>query len=287
MIKTAVVTDTNSGITKAEAQDHSIQLISMPFIIDEKQYFENVNLTHEQFYTMLDQGAAVSTSQPSPGEVTDCWEKLLKNFESIVYIPMSSGLSSSCHTSMMLAEDYDGKVQVVDNHRISVTMKQSVYDAVRLAQEGKHAVEIKKILEEQAFDASIYITVDTLSYLKKGGRVTAAGAAIGSVLNIKPVLTIQGDKLDAFEKVRGMKAARRSMIRAMQNDLQTRLKPLKDREELQMFISYSFVDEETLKDWKEEVEEAFPEMDILADPLTLSVGCHIGPGALAIAVCRK
>ena len=287
MIKTAVVTDTNSGITKAEAQEHSIQLISMPFIIDEKQYFENVNLTHEQFYTMLDQGAAVSTSQPSPGEVTDCWEELLKNFESIVYIPMSSGLSSSCHTSMMLAEDYDGKVQVVDNHRISVTMKQSVYDAVRLAQEGKHAVEIKKILEEQAFDASIYITVDTLSYLKKGGRVTAAGAAIGSVLNIKPVLTIQGDKLDAFEKVRGMKAARRSMIRAMQNDLQTRLKPLKDREELQMFISYSFVDEETLKDWKEEVEEAFPEMDILADPLTLSVGCHIGPGALAIAVCRK
>ena len=199
---------------------------------------------------------------------------------------MSSELSSSCHSAIMAANEFDGKLQVVDNHRISVTLKQSVYDALMMAEQGNSAKEIKNKLESEAYEASIYITVDTLTYLKKGGRITPAGAAIGSVLNMKPVLTIQGGKLDAFAKVRGMKAARRTMVQAMKRDIETRLQKWVANDRLQLFISYSHLSDETIKGWYDEVAEAFPNLTIKSDPLTLSIGCHIGPGAIAIAACK-
>lgn len=286
MSKVAVMADTNSGITYKEADALGIALLPMPFIIDGNDYLEGVNLTHEEFYKLLDEGADVSTSQPTPISFCDKWEELLENgYDEVVYIPMSSGLSKSCETAMNFSKQYDGKVFVVDNQRISVTQRQSVLDAVKLADEGKSGAEIKEILERDKLEASIYITVDTLKYLKKGGRVTAAGAALGTVLNIKPVLQIQGEKLDAYAKVRGMKAARQTMIDAMKNDIKTRFKELEKEGRLALCIAYSYVDDETLQSWVDEVQENFPGYKIQTDPLSLSVACHIGKGALAIAAC--
>ena len=286
MSKVAVMADTNSGITFKEADALGIALLPMPFIIDGNDYLEGVNLTHEEFYKLLDEGADVSTSQPTPISFCDKWEELLENgYDEVVYIPMSSGLSKSCETAMSFAKQYDGKVFVVDNQRISVTQRQSVLDAVKLADEGKSGAEIKEILERDKLEASIYITVDTLKYLKKGGRVTATGAALGTVLNIKPVLQIQGEKLDAYAKVRGMKAARQTMIDAMKNDIKTRFKELEKEGRLALSIAYSYVDDETLQSWVDEVQENFPGYKIQTDPLSLSVACHIGKGALAIAAC--
>ena len=286
MSKVAVMADTNSGITYKEADALGIALLPMPFIIDGNDYLEGVNLTHEEFYKLLDEGADVSTSQPTPISFCDKWEELLENgYDEVVYIPMSSGLSKSCETAMNFSKQYDGKVFVVNNQRISVTQRQSVLDAVKLADEGKSGAEIKEILERDKLEASIYITVDTLKYLKKGGRVTAAGAALGTVLNIKPVLQIQGDKLDAYAKVRGMKAARQTMIDAMKNDIKTRFKELEKEGRLALCIAYSNVDDETLQSWVDEVQENFPGYKIQTDPLSLSVACHIGKGALAIAAC--
>lgn len=286
MSKVAVMADTNSGITYKEADALGVALLPMPFIIDGNDYLEGVNLTHEEFYKLLDEGADVSTSQPTPVSFCDKWEELLENgYDEVVYIPMSSGLSKSCETAMSFAKQYDGKVFVVDNQRISVTQRQSVLDAVKLADEGKSGAEIKEILERDKLEASIYITVDTLKYLKKGGRVTAAGAALGTVLNIKPVLQIQGEKLDAYAKVRGMKMARQTMIDAMKNDLNTRFKELEKQGRLALNIAYSYVDDEILQSWVDEVHENFPGYKIQTDPLSLSVACHIGKGALAIAAC--
>lgn len=288
IMRIAIMTDENSGIPMEEARARGIFMMKMPFFVNGELRFHGKDMTFEQFYQYLDEGAEVSTSQPSPGDVIDMWNKILADgYDEIVYIPMSSGLSESCNSAKVFAEEFDGKVHVVDNHRISITMEQSVYDAVIYAEQGMSAKEIKERLEKEAYDASIYIAVDTLSYLKKGGRVTAAAAAIGTVLNLKPVLTIQGEKLDAYAKERGMKKARHVMIDAMKKDLEKRFAELDESGEYKISISYSHVDDETLQSWIDEVREAFPGRSIGARPLSLSIACHIGPGALAVAGFRR
>lgn len=286
MKKIAVVTDSNSGIKQADARLLGIFVIPMPFYIDGKLYFEDITLSQEQFYNNLTEGAEISTSQPAPGDVLDMWEGLLKEYDEIVHIPMSSGLSSTCETATMLASEFDGRVQVVDNQRISVTQRQSVLDAMELVKAGKSALEIKNILEEVKFESSIYITLDTLKYLKKGGRITPAAAAIGSVLNIKPVLQIQGDKLDAYSKCRGKKQAKKIMIDAMKKDMEERFGSTLENQTIHLEASYAGNEEEA-NEWKNELSKEFPGFDIHMDPLSLSIACHIGHGALAIACSKK
>ena len=279
----AIVTDSNSGISQAEAKELGIYVIPMPFLVDGKLYFEDVDMNKEQFYHFLENDADLSTSQPSPGDVMDLWDKLLKEYDEIVHIPMSSGLSASCSTAMGLARDYDGKVQVVDNQRISVTMQQSVMDAKHLVAAGKSAAQIKEILEKEALESSIYLMVDTLKYLKKGGRITPAAALLGSALNLKPILQIQGDKLDAYKKVRGVKAAKKNMLEAMKKDVEGRFSDYVTKGQLKLHVAYT-TDEETARQWKEEVQSMFPDIAISRiDPLSFSVPCHTGPGVLAIA----
>ena len=279
----AIVTDSNSGISQAEGKELGIYVIPMPFLVDGKLYFEDVDMNKEQFYHFLENDADLSTSQPSPGDVMDLWDKLLKEYDEIVHIPMSSGLSASCSTAMGLARDYDGKVQVVDNQRISVTMQQSVMDAKHLVAAGKSAAQIKEILEKEALESSIYLMVDTLKYLKKGGRITPAAALLGSALNLKPILQIQGDKLDAYKKVRGVKAAKKNMLEAMKKEVEGRFSDYVTKGQLKLHVAYT-TDEETAKQWKEEVQNMFPDIAITRmDPLSFSVTCHTGPGVLAIA----
>lgn len=279
----AIVTDSNSGISQAEGKELGIYVIPMPFLVDGKLYFEDVDMNKEQFYHFLENDADLSTSQPSPGDVMDLWDKLLKEYDEIVHIPMSSGLSASCSTAMGLARDYDGKVQVVDNQRISVTMQQSVMDAKHLVAAGKSAAQIKEILEKEALESSIYLMVDTLKYLKKGGRITPAAALLGSALNLKPILQIQGDKLDAYKKVRGVKAAKKNMLEAMKKDVEGRFSDYVTKGQLKLHVAYT-TDEETARQWKEEVQSMFQDIAISRiDPLSFSVTCHTGPGVLAIA----
>ena len=279
----AIVTDSNSGISQAEGKELGIYVIPMPFLVDGKLYFEDVDMNKEQFYHFLENDADLSTSQPSPGDVMDLWDKLLKEYDEIVHIPMSSGLSASCSTAMGLARDYDGKVQVVDNQRISVTMQQSVMDAKHLVAAGKSAAQIKEILEKEALESSIYLMVDTLKYLKKGGRITPSAALLGSALNLKPILQIQGDKLDAYKKVRGVKAAKKNMLEAMKKDVEGRFSDYVTKGQLKLHVAYT-TDEETARQWKEEVQSVFPDIVISRmDPLSFSVTCHTGPGVLAIA----
>jgi len=285
MGKIAIITDCNSGITQKMGEELGVHVIPMPFYINGEEFFEDITLTKEEFYQrIVDEDVEISTSMPSPGEVVALWEELLKQHDEIVYIPMSSGLSSSCATATSMAEDYDDRVQVVNNQRISVILEQSVLDAIALREEGKSAREIKEALEREKLEASIYITVDTLKYLKKGGRVTAAGAAIGTVLNVKPVLTIQGDKLDSFAKVRGWKMAKRTMLEAMKQDIEERF--VKYEGQMTMQIAYT-CEEAEAKEWQQEVSSYFPQFDVIARPLSLSVACHIGPGAMAIACAKR
>ena len=286
MSRIAIVTDSNSGITQKEGKELGISVIPMPFYINDELYFEDITLTQEEFYQKLDEDADIKTSQPAPGDVLDLWEKLLEDHDEIVHIAMSSGLSSSCATAAMLADDYDGKVQVVDNQRISVTQRQSVADAMKLAEEGKSAKEIKDILEADKLDSGIFIMVDTLKYLKKGGRVTSAGAAIGTVLGIKPVLQIHGEKLDAFAKTRGVKQAKKKMIAAVRKELEERFPDGDFAKHAYLQSAYTKDKEAALK-WKEELMAEFPEMEFHQDPLSLSVACHIGHGAIAVACSRK
>ena len=286
MKKIAIVTDSNSGITQAQAKRLGIEVIPMPFFIDGKLYLEDITLTQEEFYQHLTQDSDISTSQPAPGEIMELWDSLLEEYEEIVHIPMSSGLSASCDTATMLARDYDGRVQVVNNQRISVTQRQSVLDAMTLRDAGKSAAEIKEKLEEEKMESSIYITLETLKYLKKGGRITPAAAAIGTVLNLKPVLQIQGEKLDAYAKVRGKKQAKRVMMKAMQEDWDTRFKKYVESGEMCLQMAYAGNKEEA-EEFKKEVQAAFPGIDIHMDPLSLSVACHIGHGALAVACAKK
>lgn len=286
MTKVKIVTDSNSGITQAEAEKLGISVLPMPFLINGEEYFEDVNLSQAQFYEHLKGDASVSTSQPAVGSVTELWEKLMANYDEIVHIPMSSGLSESCHTAEGLAREYQGKVQVVDNQRISITQKQSVYDALKLAQEGKSAKEIKDILTETKMDSSIYISLDTLKYLKKGGRLTPAAALVGTLLRIKPVLQIQGEKLDAFKKVHTLKQAKEVMTAALKSDLETRFAQFVKAGEMRIAVAHTSNYEEAEK-FKKELQEMFPAIPVIfCDPLSLSVSCHIGPGALACACMR-
>lgn len=284
MKKIAIVTDSNSGITQEMGKTMGIHVIPMPFFIDGELFLEDITLTQEEFYKRLGEDSDISTSQPSPGEVMECWDELLKEYDEIVHIPMSSGLSSTCHAAQSLSQEYEGKVCVVDNQRISVTQKQSVEDAIVLRDAGKSASEIKEILEAEKLQASIYITVDMLKYLKKGGRVTPAAAALGTVLNLKPVLQIQGEKLDAFSKVRGWKAAKRTMLKAIEKDLNDRFADV--REDMVLGMAYTCSKEEA-QEWKQEIAEKFPEYEIVEGPLSLSIACHIGPGAMAVTCMKK
>lgn len=282
MNKIAIVTDSNSGISQEKAKEMGIYVLPMPFLIDGKEYLDGIDLFPKEFYEYLKTDAEVSTSQPSPESVMELWDRLLKEYDEIVHIPMSSGLSGSCQTARMLAEDYEGKVEVVNNQRISITQVSSVIDAQNLLKAGKRAAEIREILEEEALQASIYITLTTLKYLKKGGRITPAAAALGTMLRLKPVLQIQGEKLDAFSKVRTMSAAKRVMLDAIRNDLEKRFSGSRMR------IDVAHTNNEAAAlEFQKEIEAEFPEYSVnLIDELSLSVACHIGDGALAVA-CTK
>lgn len=284
-MKIAVVTDSNSGITQAQGKELGITVLPMPFMIDGNEFFEDISLTQQEFYGKMEEDMDISTSQPSPESIVELWEALLEEYDGIVHIPMSSGLSGSCQTALMLAEEFDGRVQVVNNHRISVTQRQSALDALEMAGKGMDAVQIKEVLERTGSESTIYITVDTLKYLKKGGRITPAAAALGTLLRLKPVLTIQGEKLDAFAKARTMKQAKSMMISAIQHDLETRWDD-KEGKKTHLEIAHTNCEEAALQ-LQEELLELFPDTDIHIDPLSLSVACHIGPGALAIAAVKK
>ena len=285
MGKIAVVTDSNSGITQQQGRELGIYVLPMPFYINDELFFEDVTLSQEEFYRQLTSDADVKTTQPAPGDVTDLWDKLLQEYDAVVHIPMSSGLSSTCETAEMLSEDYGGKVQVVNNQRISVTQRQSALDALALAAAGWSAREIKELLEKTKFDSDIYITVDTLKYLKKGGRCTPAAAAIGTVLGIKPVLRIKGEKLDSFAKARGWKAAKKTMLDTARKVMDTDFADCHGPADLHIAVAYTSTREEA-EAWRAELEEAFPGYDIHMDPLSLSVACHIGPGALAVTLTK-
>ena len=286
MSKIAIVTDSNSGITQAEGARRGIHVLPMPFMIDEVTYYEDIDLTQEQFYEKLKSGANIATSQPSPDGVTSLWDKLLQEYDEIVHIPMSSGLSGSCQSAMAFAADYDGRVQVVNNQRISVTQRQSALDALQLAAAGKNAAQIKEFLENDKFNSSIYIMLDTLYYLKKGGRITPAAAAIGTMLRLKPVLTIQGEKLDAFAKARTTSQGKTMMINAIKKDINERFGGMTEDKHIWLQIAYTH-DRAAAEQFRTEVETEFPGYDIHIDPLSLSVACHIGPGSLALACCKK
>lgn len=286
MNKIAIMTDSNSGITQKEAEVLRIRVLPMPFLIDGETFFEEISLTQEQFYERLAQDVDISTSQPSPEDVTKAWEELLEENESIVSIPMSSGLSGSCQTAIMLADDYEGKVQVVDNQRISVTQRQSVLDAIELAKEGKTAVQIKEILEANKFESSIYIMLDTLKYLKKGGRITPAAAALGSALRLKPVLQIQGEKLDAFSIARTKKQGVSKMLAAIEEDIKTRFGGLDNMENIHMEVAHT-VNEEAALELVEMIKERFGVETVDMYPLSLSISCHIGAGSLAVACSKR
>ena len=285
MSRVAIVTDSNSGITQSQAKELGVTVMPMPFFIDNETYYEDIDLTQEDFYQKLTENASISTSMPLVGNVTDTWDALLQEYDEIVHIPMSSGLSGSCETAMMLAQDYDNRVFVVNNQRISVTQRQSVLDAMELANRGYGAEQIKEILEREKMESSIYIMVDTLYYLKKGGRITPAAAALGTLLKLKPVLQIQGEKLDSFAKARTVKQAKNIMIEAMKNDFNQRFN---DPEGKNMYLEMAYTyDLEAAEAFRKEVEAEFPGMEIVMNPLSLSVSCHIGPGALAIASSKK
>lgn len=283
--KIAIVTDSNSGITQAQAKELGIYVLPMPFMINNETYYEDITLTQEEFYRRLAEGAEVITSQPTPESVMDLWNELLQDYDEIVHIPMSSGLSGSCQSAIMLAQDYEGKVEVVNNQRISVTQRQSALDALQLSKQGMNATQIKEFLEQDKFNSSIYIMLDTLYYLKKGGRITPAAAALGTILRLKPVLQIQGDKLDAFAKARTVSQGKSIMINAIRSDMEKRFGGATP-DNIWLQIAYSY-DREAALQLKDEVQAQFPGFEIHVDPLSLSVACHIGPGSLAVACCKK
>lgn len=286
MANVKIVTDSNSGISQKEAEELGVTVLPMPFMINGEEYFEDINLTQKEFYEHLKNDADVHTSQPAVGNITELWDKLLEDGSEIVHIPMSSGLSESCHTAEALAKDYGGRVQVVNNQRISVTLKQSVLDAIKLKNEGKSAKEIKDALVASKFDSSIYISLNTLKYLKKGGRLTPAAALIGTLLGIRPVLQIQGEKLDAFKKVKTMRKAKEVMIEAIRNDLANRFDEFLQKGEMRIALAHTD-NEEEIQIFAEEVKTAFPDIPVtFIDALPLSISCHIGPGSLAV-VCMR
>ena len=282
----AVITDSNSGITPEEAEKLGIYVVPMPFIIDGEIYYEGLNLTNDKFYEIQKSGTRITTSQPNINDIVALWENVLKEYDEIVYIPMSSGLSQSCETAKSFAQQFEGRVQVVDNRRISVTMKASVIDAINLAKEGRNARQIKEYLEETAGDSSIYLVVDTLKYLKQGGRITPAAAAIGTVLNIKPVLQIQGGKLDQYAKVINIRSAKSKMLDAMKKDLEGRFRSLVSEGKMRLAVAHT-MNEENAKEFAEEIKKTFPNVELgFIDALSLSVATHTGPKVLAVASYR-
>lgn len=288
MKKVAIITDSSSGFSQEEAETLGIRFIYIPYIIDGEEYIENKNLTREKFFEFLQTSNSISTSQPSQLTIKELWDEVLKEYEEIVYIPLSSGLSATCKMSQISAEEYKGRVEVVDNKRVSVTLKIAVLNALKMVEEGKSASEIKRELETDTYNSSIYITVTTLKYLKRGGRITATAAAIGSLLKIKPVLQIQGDKLDAFAKVMTMQQAKSKMINAIRKDLDTRFKKAYENKEMALAIAHSGYTNEQALAFKKEVAQAFPDLEIIAvDSLPLSIICHIGPDSIAMAVFKK
>lgn len=288
MSNIAIMTDSNCGIMPDEGRDLGIYVLPMPVIIDGQTYYEGIDTTLDEFFKKQTEGSDITTSQPSPGDVEAIWTELLKTHDEVLFVPMSGGLSNTCQTALVLSgeDEFAGRVFVVNNRRISVTQAQSVLDAKLLAEEGKTASEIKEILETEALDASIYIAVDTLEYLKKGGRITAAAAAIGTVLKLKPVLTIQGDKLDSFAKARGLKAAFRIMLNAVKNDISSRFSHLGEDSVLKVGIATTLMEPEKLEMFKDEMKKNFPDMELFYLPLTMSIGTHTGPGALGIGAVR-
>lgn len=285
MSKIAVITDSNSGITFEEAKELGVKVVPMPFLINGETYFEEISLNQEEFYKHLGDNVDISTSQPSPEDVMKVWEEALEEADSVVYIPMSSGLSGSCQTAVMLSEEYDGRVQVVDNQRISVTQRQSVLDALELVGAGWEASDIKEYLEKVKLESSIYIMLDTLKYLRKGGRITPAAAALGSALRLKPVLQIQGDKLDAFTIARTKKQGLNKMIQAMEDDINNRFGGMDNIDNIHLAVAHT-QNEEAALELKKTVMDKFGVSHVDLYPLSLSVSCHIGPGSLAIA-CSK
>lgn len=282
MSKIGIITDTNSGMTAAEARQHDIHLMPMPFFVDGKEYFEDVDMTQADFFKHLESGANVATSQPSPASVISCWENILKTHDQIIYIPMSSALSSSCQSAKVYAEDFKGRVFVVDNHRISITQKQSALDAIYWRDCGDSAEEIVTKILETSMNCSIFLSVDNLQYLKKGGRITPSVAAIGTVLNIKPVLQIQGGKLDIYKKVRGLQNAKNCMMDAICNDLENRFK------DTPMILRTAYAGDSHMgQDWTDYIRTKFPEWDVTGDPLPISISCHVGPGTVAMGLIRK
>lgn len=286
MKKVAIITDSNSGISQKQGRKMGVYVLPMPFMINNETYFEDINLTAEEFYQKLKDGADIHTSQPSPESVLQLWDKVLGEYDEIVHIPMSSGLSGSCQSAMVLAQEYGERVVVVNNQRISVTQRQSVIDALELVKRGKTAAQIKQILEEDKFNSSIYIMLDTLYYLKKGGRITPAAAALGTLLRLKPVLQIQGEKLDAFAKARTTSQGKNLMINAIRDDIINRFGGLSADNPVCIEIAHT-QNEEMAKALKEELLQIFPVKDIYIGQLSLSVACHIGPGSLAVACCKQ
>lgn len=280
----AIVTDTNSGITAEEGKQLGIHVLPMPVLIDHSCYFEGENIMPKQMYEAMESGLPTSTSQPAPGDVTELWNSLLQSgYEEIVHIPMTSGLSGTCQTAILLSEEYEGKVYVVDNHRISVTQRESVLEAKRMADGGRSAAEIKKHLEDNAFLSSIYLTVASLQYLQRGGRLSSTSAILGSVLNVKPILSIQGEKIDAFSKCRGIKMSQKKMVEAIKNDIATRFSDV-PREQLRIAIAGSLQNADDIASWSGLVQEAFPDMDVHYDPLPCSIVSHVGPDCMGIGV---
>ena len=285
--KVAVLTDSNSGITQEQGKALGIPVLPMPFYINDELFYEDITLSQEAFYRHLETDAEIHTSMPVVGDVLDCWDRLLKDYDEVVYIPMSSGLSSSCATAVSLSDDYDGRVQVVNNQRISVTQRQSVLDAMALAKQGWDARQIREYLEKTKFDSSIYIYLPSLKYLKKGGRVTGAAAALGTLLRIKPVLQIQGEKLDAFAKCRTVKMSKMTMLKAIEDDIRERFHASDNLDSVWISGAYSGGRDEEVEEWLSEIKEVYPGKNIIMQPLSLSISCHIGPGALAITCTKK
>ena len=282
MQKIGIVTDTNSGMTEAEARECGVFLMPMPFTVNGRNYVENVSMTCREFFERLAGGAQVATSQPSPEDLLSCWKTALKSFEKIIYIPMSSALSSSCQSAMVFAGNFDGRVLVADNRRISISQKQSVYDALHWRDMGLSAEEILQNLQDTGLEASIYLTVGDLKYLKRGGRITPSVAAIATVLNIKPVLQIQGGKLDSYKKVRGLHAAQHTMLDAVRRDLDTRFAGMP------MILRTAYTGDEGIgRMWNAQVQESFPQFDVTGDPLPISIACHVGPGVIALGLMKK
>lgn len=287
-LKVAIATDDSSGIMPDRGKEMGITVISVPFFIDGKLYRQAIDITQDEFFQRMESNPDMrfSTSMPAPGTLIQVWEDLLKEHDEVLYIPMTAGLSKSTETALALSKEFEGRVQVVDNHRISLTQYQSVLDAITLRDAGKNAKEIKEILEEQKYDSSIYIMVDSLDYLKKGGRVTPAAALLGGLLKIKPVLQIQGEKLDSFAKARGLKSAKKIMIKTLKDELENRFSEYEKKGEMRVFISYTYANEEFINKWLEEVKEAFPDHDVIGDPLSLCISCHTGPGCIGIGCAR-